>query len=167
MKIDKIYTLLIGDMYLFFGFVQFLNGLSSIFLGFIPFNTCISVSGICIPNIFPDVFSGIALLTTGLLFVSSLYFYGRDVIKAKGYFLVGWILAILMLGLNIVEILSNILDAYYPILFGGEPNFVWSICEDSWGIAPHLLLGLLILPMYFENKIYLSELFPKKFYKTR
>jgi len=34
--------------------------------------------------------------------------------------------------LNIIEIFANILDAYYPLLYGGEPNFEWSLAIDAW-----------------------------------
>ncbi len=160
MRLEKIYVSIIGILYILYGIIQVLNGFSSIFSLGELYVMCLKVSDMCIPNIFPDIFSGIGLLTIGILFVYSLYH--KEETKSAGYLLVGWILGILLLGLNIVEIVSNIIDAYYPIIFGREPNFDWSLSTDGWGIAPHIILGLFILPLYYKYREQLAELFPKK-----
>ncbi len=161
MSKKEVYYLTLSILYIFYGLVQTLNGLVSI-VSIEPIQICIKLGSICIPNIFPDFFAGVSLLTIGLLFITTLYYHRVDKKKSEGYLLVGWILAVLLFILNILEIAANILDAYYPIIFGKEPNFIWSLSTDPWGFAPQLLLGILSLPIYSSIKSYLTELFPGK-----
>jgi len=158
-----VYGAVLGTLYVLYGIIQVYNGVCSWWLGGgAKAQLGMEVKGVVIPNAFPDPFSGFALITTGLLFLSALYYSARDGRGYKGYLLAGWMLAVVMMALNVIEIASSMLTAYYPVLLGEEPE-TWSLAEDPWGVAPHMVLGLLALPLYVELKGMLRELFPRRY----
>lgn len=75
-----------------------------------------------IPNAFPNVFSGIALITTGLLFLTSLYHSSKKLEYYRGYLFAAWMLTMLLMLLNIIELFASLIDAYYPVLLRYEPE---------------------------------------------
>lgn len=160
MNFGRLYKVIIGALYVTYGVMQFYNGLSSLLAGVEGIQLGLKLFGTYIPKIFPDPFAGIALLTVGSLLLSSAYHEGRDKNEGRAYLLAAWILAVIMFSLNLIEIASSIADAYYPLLYGCEPNYEWSLAEDEWGLSPHLLLGMLTLPFYVQLKPLLKELFP-------
>ncbi len=151
----------LGLLYVVYGVLQVINGITKWWLGRSDsLQLGIRVTDIVIPNAFPDPFSGVTLITVGLLFVASLYHYRRGKGVYRGYLLAAWFLAITLLLLNIVEIAANVLDSYYPLILGLEPEEPWSLANDAWGLAPHMLLGLLALPLYLGLKDMIKELAP-------
>jgi len=156
------YGAVLGLLYIVYGIVQLYNGAANWWLGREELlQLGIRAFGTYIPNAFPDPFSGLALVTVGLLFLDSLYHYARGNMKYVGYLFTAWLLSMVMLTLNVVEIVAIILDAYYPLLYGVEPNYEWSLASDPWGVAPHLVLGLLSLPLYFDLRSFIRELMPR------
>lgn len=150
------YGSFLGILYLLYGFLQVYNALewnvqeNILQLG-------IEIYGTYIPNAFSDVFSGIALTTVGLLFLTATYYLLKKSEYYIGYFFAAWLLSVLLMLLNIVELLANFMDAYYPILLGYEPG-EWSLATDPWGIAPHLILGALASPLYPLFRDFIKEL---------
>ena len=156
------YSTLVGFMYAVYGLLQAYNGVATWFLGEgSSLQLGVKLFDAYIPNAFPDPFSGLALATTGLMFLSASYHGVRGFAKYKGYLFAAWLLSTVMLVLNVVELLASVLDAYYPLLYGGEPNYEWSLASDAWGIAPHLLLGILALPVYLDLEEFVGELLPE------
>ncbi len=156
------YGAILGLLYIVYGIVQLYNGAANWWLGREELlQLGVRVLGTCVPNAFPDPFSGLALITVGLLVLASLHHYTRRNAKYVGYLFAAWLLSTMMLALNVVEIVASILDAYYPLLYGGEPNYEWNIASDPWGVAPHLVLGLLSLPLYLDIKGFIRELMPR------
>ncbi len=156
------YGAALGLLYIVYGIVQLYNGVANWWLGGEELlQLGVEALGTSIPNAFPDPFSGLALATVGLLFLASLYYCARGSAKYVGYLFAAWLLSTAMLALNVVEIVASILDAYYPLLYGGEPNYEWSLASDPWGVAPHLVLGLLSLPLYLNLRGFMRELMPR------
>jgi len=156
------YGAVLGLLYIVYGIIQLYNGVASWWLRREELMQLgVRALGTCIPNAFPDPFSGMALVTVGLLFLVSLYHCARGNAKHMGYLFAAWLLSMVMLALNVVEIIASILDAYYPLLYGGEPNYEWSLALDPWGMAPHLVLGLLSLPLYLDLRGFIGELMPR------
>ncbi|HDI31404.1 MAG TPA: hypothetical protein ENF80_01165 [Thermofilum sp.] len=152
---------LLGLLYVIYGVLQVYNGVVSWWFGSDKLMQLgVKVFETHVPNTFPDPFSGLTLITIGLLFLAALYHSMRGFTRYKGYLFAAWLLAVTVLVLNVVEICASFLDAYYPLLYGGTPNFEWSLAVDAWGIAPHLLLGVLALPLYFDLKDFIRELIP-------
>ena len=160
MNFSRFYKVIIGALYITYGVIQIYNGASSLLVGIEGVQLGLKIFDTYIPKIFPDPFAGIALLTVGFLLLSSAYQEGRDKNRERGYLLAAWILAVTMLSLNLIEIASSMADAYYPLLYGCEPNYEWSLAVDEWGVSPHFLLGMLTLPFYAQLKPLLKELFP-------
>ena len=91
--------------------------------------------------------------------MKSLYLYCRGDYRYKGFLFIGWMLSLMMLALNIIVLLADVLDAYYPAILGGEISG-WTLESDPWGIAPHSVLGLIALPLYYEVRDMIKELIP-------
>ena len=66
----------------------------------------------------------------------------------------------MMLILNITVIIADILDVYYPSLWGETIEEGWALASDRWGIAPHLIIGIIALPIYWSVKDMIKELIP-------
>jgi len=165
MKVISCYRSLLGLLYVIYGALQVYNGMLSWLLGREKaLQLGVKMGNIYIPNTFPDPFSGLSLITVGLLFLLSFYYDLRGSRAYRGYLLTAWLLSITLLMLNVIEIAANVFDAYYPLLYGNEPNFEWSLATDGWGIAPHLLLGILAAPMYFSLKDLINELMPGRLF---
>jgi len=113
-----------------------------------------------IPNAFPDPFSGMILIVIGVIFARSIYLSKRNPGLADGFLFVGWILALLMLILNLVVLAADILDTYYPLIWGEEIEEPWTLESDPWGISPHLILGVIATPIYPKIKHLLKQLMP-------
>jgi len=113
-----------------------------------------------IPNAFPDPFSGMILIVIGVIFARSIYLSKRNPGLADGFLFVGWILALLMLILNLVVLAADILDTYYPLIWGEEIEEPWTLESDPWGISPHLILGVIAAPIYPKIKHLLKQLMP-------
>jgi len=163
MKIIYPLTIIISLLYILYGIIQIYNGLIEWWItwaGLKMFQLGIKVAGTYIPNSFPEPFSGIFLIVIGLVFFKAAYLYYKKNERYRGYLLVGWILAMMMLILNIVVILADILDVYYPLLWGGEIEEGWTLAGDTWGIAPHLIIGIIASPIYFSIKDLIKELIP-------
>jgi hypothetical protein len=163
----KAYIFLIATLYLVYGSLQLYNGIIEWWLPWLggEVQLGIKVLDTYIPYVFPDPFSGISLVIVGLILVKGVRLYqnGEDA-KALGFLSVGWMLGIVLMILNILVIFANILDAYYPLLWGESIEEGWSLATDSWGIAPHLVLGVLALPVYWSTtgiKEVIKGLMPK------
>ncbi len=164
---DKTYllTLVVSILYFLYGSIQFYNGLiewwfswtglSIIQLGF-------KFAGTYIPNTFPEAFSGVFLIIIGAVFTKALYLYSKGEREYRGFLFVGWLLSMLMLLLNLTVLFADILDTYYPLLWGGSIEKSWSLAGDTWGIAPHFIIGVIASPMYWSVKDLLKELLPGK-----
>jgi len=165
----NIYILMISILYLIYGIVQFYNGIVAWWLPWLGGSIQIgaSILDTYIPNAFPDVFSGFVLLTVGAVLLKGVYlrYLGNE--KYYGHIFVGWLLAMILMFLNILVIIADILDAYYPLIWGGGIEEGWSLAGDAWGIAPHLVLGLLLTPLYLRMKSILKELSPIKYGLTK
>ena len=148
-------------LYLFYGLIQLYNGVISWWFPWIGRNiqVAVCINSAYIPNSFPDPFSGFSLIIIGLILIKALYLYSKGSEKHEGWLFVGWVLSLLMLLLNMIILFANILDAYYPILWGGEPG-EWSLAMDPWGIAPHSIVGIILLPLYFKVKKFIKEISP-------
>jgi hypothetical protein len=149
----KAYIIAVSALYLAYGLLQFYNGIvdwwlpwagSEVQLGF-------KVLGTYIPNAFPDPFSGISLMIVGLILLRAIQLYRSDYAKGLGFLFVGWLLAVILMILNTLVIFADILDAYYPLVWG-ESVEGWTLASDAWGIAPHLILGILAIPVYWSTR---------------
>jgi len=156
-KIILCYGGFLGILYVLYGFLQVYNGLISWGLQGDVLQLGIEIYETSIPNVFPDVFSGVALTTTGLLFLTSTYHSLKKSEYYRGYIFAAWLLSILLMLLNIVELFASFIDAYYPFLLGYKPG-EWSLATDPWGIAPHLILGALAAPLYLVFRDFIREL---------
>jgi len=147
----KAYVLAIATLYVIYGLLQLYNGVISWWFPWVEsrVNLSINVLDVHIPNIFPDPFSGLVLTLVGLMLVRSIQLHNRRLyIKATGFLFVGWVLGIVLMILNVLIIISDIIAAYYPLIWGSEVEG-WNLAADPWGISPHLLLGVLLIPLYF------------------
>jgi len=163
MRITYTLTAIATLLYILYGSIQIYNGFVEWWVRWSGLKTIqlgIKFAGTYIPNSFPEPFSGIFLIIIGLVFLKATYLYYKGIEKHRGYLLVGWILAMMMLILNIVVILADILDVYYPLLWGGEIGEGWTLAGDAWGIAPHLIIGIIVSPTYFSVKDLIRELIP-------
>ena len=157
------YETFLGLLYILYGILQVYNGVTNWWLqGEKQIQLGIKIFEVWVPNTFPDPFSGFTLITTGLLFLVAVYYSKQGFTKYIGYLFVAWLLAMIMLTLNIIEIIASFLDAYYPLLYSEKPNFEWNLSTDTWGIAPHFILGLLSSPLYFDLSNFIKELMLKQ-----
>ncbi|MCE4605961.1 MAG: hypothetical protein F7B59_01320, partial [Desulfurococcales archaeon] len=86
-----------------------------------------------------------------LILVRSIQLYGRsEYVKAMGFLFVGWALGLILMILNVLVIFADVLDAYYPLLWG-ESVEGWCLANDPWGISPYLILGIFAIPIYWSN----------------
>ena len=146
-----IYIATLSALYLVYGALQFYNGLVDWWFPWVgsKINLGIDVLGTHIPNIFPDPFSGLSLIIVGLVFIEAIQlYYQSSYIKAAGFLFIGWFLGMILMALNALVIFANVLDAYYPLLWG-EGVSGWTLASDPWGIAPHLVIGVLAVPIYW------------------
>jgi len=151
-KWSRAYALAMATLYLLYGLLQLYNGLAAWWLPWLGDHVelCIRVLDICVPNTFPDPFSGLVLMLVGLILVRAVYLYSREnYVKAASFLFAGWAFGVLLMILNVLMLLADILGAYYPLLLGGEATG-WSLASDPWGIAPHMILGALLLPLYLS-----------------
>ena len=148
-----VYIIVISILYLIYGALQFYNGIvdwwlpwlgSEVQLGFRVLDTYI-------PNVFPDPFSGLSLMIIGSLLIRAVQLSRSNYVKGLGFLFVGWLLGMILMALNISVIFADVLDAYYPLVWG-ESVEGWTLASDPWGIAPHLLIGILIIPIYWSTK---------------
>lgn len=161
---ESIYIFIISLLYLVYGVLQFYNGMT----GWVShlggtLQIGVPVLGTYIPFVFPSIFSGLALFTVGALLLKGVYMWHQGDKKYRGYVFVGWAMAMLLMALNILVMVADILDTYYPLVWGGEVEEGWSLAGDAWGIAPHLVFGLLLVPFYPKMKGFLEELSPMKY----
>ena len=164
-KKESIYIFVVSFLYLGYGIMQFYNGIIAWWLPWLEGNVQVGIPVLdtYIPNTFPDVFSGLVLLTVGVVLLRAVYLNHLGDKKYHGYLFVGWVLAVILVILNILVIIADILDVYYPLVWGEMIEEGWSLARDAWGIAPHLILGLLLTPFYPKMKNILIELSPMKY----
>ena len=154
---------ILSILYPIYGAIQFYKGAVAWWFPWIgggEIQLGVKVGESYIPNTFPDPFSGIILIVVGVVFARSIYLSKRNPGLADGFLFMGWILALLMLILNLVVLAADILDAYYPLLWGGEIEEPWTLESDPWGISPHLILGVIAAPIYPKIKHLLKQLMP-------
>jgi len=154
---------ILSILYPIYGAIQFYKGAIAWWFPWIggeEIQLGVKVGDAYIPNIFPDPFSGIILIIIGVVFARSIYLLKKNPELADGFLFVGWILALMMLILNLVVLAADILDTYYPLLWGGEIEEPWTLESDPWGISPHLILGVIAAPIYWKIKHLLKQLLP-------
>ena len=161
------YVLIVALFYLVYGMMQIYNGLAA---GIIPglrgnLQIGFPAFGSYIPNAFPDVFSGIVLIVVGGILIKAMYMSYLGDEKFYGYFFVAWLLAMILMILNVLVVLADMLDIYYPLLWGASIDEGWSLAGDMWGIAPHIILGILLIMFYPRMKWVVRELSSVR-YKT-
>ncbi len=159
----EIWSGLISFLYILYGTLQLYNGLLEWWFSWIGLGAVqlgIKLAGAYIPNSFPEPFSGIFLIVIGAVFLKAIYLRYRGLDEYRGFLLAGWALAMIMMAVNIIVIIADILDIYYPLLWGGEIGEGWKLASDAWGLAPHLVIGLLASPLYFTVKDLIKELMP-------
>jgi len=164
-KNKPIYILasILSILYPLYGIIQFYKGAIAWWIPWIGgegIQLGVRIGDAWIPNAFPDPFSGIILMIIGVIFARSIYLSRKNPELSDGFLFVGWILALLMLILNLVVLAADILDTYYPLLWGGEIEKTWTLESDPWGIAPHLILGIIATPIYWKIKHLLKQLIP-------
>ena len=162
---SSIYILasILSILYPLYGAVQLYKGAVAWWIPWIgreEIQLGVRISEAYIPNAFPDPFSGMILIIVGVVFARSIYLLRRNPGLSEGFLFVGWILALLMLILNLVVLAADILDTYYPLLWGGEIEEPWTLGSDPWGISPHLILGVIAAPIYWKIKHLLKQLIP-------
>jgi hypothetical protein len=147
------YIIAISALYLIYGLLQFYDGIVDWWLPWLgnEVQLGIKVLDTYIPNTFPDPFSGLSLVIVGLLLLRATQLYRSNHVKGLGFLFVGWLLATILMTLNALVIFADILDAYYPLVWG-ESVEGWTLASDAWGVAPHLLIGILALPIYWSTK---------------
>jgi len=158
-----ILALILSVLYPLYGAIQLYKGAVAWWLPWIgggEIQLGVKVGDAYIPNIFPDPFSGIILIIIGIIFARSIYLSKRNPGLAEGFLFVGWILASSMLILNLVVLAADILDTYYPLIWGGEVEEPWTLGSDPWGISPHLILGVIAAPIHWRTKYLLKQLIP-------
>jgi len=164
-KDNSVYILasILSILYLLYGIIQFYEGTIAWWFPWIggdEIQLGVKIGEAYIPNAFPDPFSGIILIIIGVIFARSIYLSKRNPGLADGFLFVGWILALLMLILNLVVLAADILDTYYPLIWGGKIDEPWTLGSDPWGISPHLILGIIATPIYWKIKPLLKQLIP-------
>ncbi len=162
---DKIgiWSSFISFLYIVYGAIQVYNGVIDWWFPWAGLSTLqlgIRLAGAYIPNSFPEPFSGIFLIVVGTVFLKAVYLQSKGLKEYRGYLLAGWILAMIMLAVNATVIVADILDTYYPLLWGEEIEEFWSLASDPWGLAPHLIVGILASPLYFAVRDLVQELMP-------
>jgi len=158
-----ILTSILSILYLLYGVIQFYKGAVAWWIPWIEGDEIqlgVRIGEAYIPNAFPDPFSGIILIIIGAIFARSIYLSRRNPELSDGFLFTGWILALLMLILNLVVLAADILDTYYPLLWGGKIENPWTLESDPWGISPHLILGIIAAPIYWKIKPLLKQLIP-------
>ncbi len=156
-------VVLISILYIVYGVLQIYNGVIEWWLTYIslkPMQLGFSFNNAYIPNAFPEPFSGMFLIVISAVFLKATYLYYKGYEKHRGFLFIGWLLAMMMLVLNITVIVADILDIYYPLIWGGAIDGGWTLASDSWGIAPHLIIGIIALPIYWSIKDMIKELMP-------
>ena len=164
-KNTNVYPLvvLVSILYIVYGVLQIYNGIIVWWLTYLslkPLQLGFSFNGVYIPNAFPEPFSGIFLIVISAVFLKATYLYYKGYEKHRGFLFMGWLLAMMMLVLNITVIVADILDVYYPLVWGGTVDEGWTLASDTWGIAPHLFIGIIALPIYWSIKDMIKELMP-------
>ena len=162
---ESILILIISLLYIIYGIVQFYNGIVAWWLPWLGGNIQLGIAVLdtYIPNAFPDVFSGFVLLTIGAVLLRGIHLKHLGNEKYYGHLFIGWLFAMILMILNILVLIADILDVYYPLVWGGEIEEGWSLARDAWGIAPHLILGILLTLFYPKMKSILRELSPMKY----
>ncbi len=158
-----VWSSFISLLYIVYGVIQIYNGLVEWWLpwtGLPILQLGVKVAGAYVPNSFPEPFSGIFLVVIGGVFLKVVYLQSKGLEEYRGYLLAGWILAMIMLAVNATVIVADILDTYYPLLWGGKIEESWSLASDAWGLAPHLIVGILASPLYFAVRDLIQELMP-------
>jgi len=162
-NLTYIFASILSILYPIYGAIQFYKGAIAWWLPWIgeeEIQLGVKVGDAYIPNIFPDPLSGIILIVIGVIFARSIYLLRRNPRLSEGFLFVGWVLALLMLILNLVVLAADILDTYYPLLWGGKIEEPWTLESDPWGISPHLVLGVIAVPIYWKIKYLLKQLLP-------
>ena len=77
-------------------------------------------------------------------------YFRENKIDGWGFLIVGVILSVALAFLNILIVLADAIEAYYPLLWGQKPNESWNILTDEWMFNPMMILGVLILPLIKE-----------------
>jgi hypothetical protein len=158
-----LYVTVIALLYIIYGTLQVYNGIISWWITWLNLELLqlgFNYAGAYIPNAFPEPFSGIFLIVIGAVYLKTVYLYYKKLDRYRGYLLVGWILSMLMLALNIVVILADILDTYYPLIWSGEIEEAWTLANDTWGMAPHLVIGIIASPLYLAVRDLIRQLIP-------
>ncbi len=155
------YTLaaLLSVLYVIYGALQLYNGIADWWFPWMGGGAQLGfgLGESYVPNVFPDPFSGLALVVIGAIFARAFLLFVRREESSRGFLFVGWILALMMLILNLTVLLADILDTYYPLIWGGEVE-MWTLGTDPWGISPHLVLGAIAALIYPEIRDVLRQL---------
>jgi len=149
------YVIVISILYLLYGILQLYNGVVSWWLPWAGSEIQLGIEALdtYIPKAFPDPFSGLSLIVAGLLFVRAIIeLHNSNTKRAFAFLFAGWLLAIILMILNVLVLLADVLDVYYPLLWGGSVEKGWTLAGDPWGIAPHLVLGVLTLLIYWSSR---------------
>ena len=152
-----IYLLIVGILYLVYGFLEFIKGVIAWWLPWIKFpvaelSATIRFNNIRlnIPNLIADPFAGLVLIFTSLVYFRAVTYFRENKIDGWGFLIVGVILSVALAFLNILIVLADAIEAYYPLLWGQKPNESWNILTDEWMFNPMMILGVLILPLIKE-----------------
>ena len=149
-KTLAIYCTAVGILYLIYGVIEFTNGFITWWTPSelnIQFGVKIS-EDVYIPNTMADPFAGLVLIIVGSIILRTAKHVWNENTESWGFATVSLLLAGAVAVLSISIITADCLDAYYPLLWGGEPNDLWNFLGDPWSLNPGLVLFPLTIPLF-------------------
>ena len=170
-RLAAAYSAAVAVLYLAYGLYEFIVGATSwwmpwirlpeLQLGFPLYaNVDREIVAVYVPKVIVDPFAGLVLLVVSLVFAKASVSLFRKRVDGWSFTTVGLLLAGALFVLNVLIVLADWMDAYYPLLWSGEPNSAWSILTDDWMFNPMMILFVLALPLtavYLKKEEFIRE----------
>ena len=170
-KIWGIYSAIIALLYLIYGVLEVIYGMISWWLPWIELpeiqlGITLSVPGdketsyIYIPKIIADPFAGLILVFVSMIFMKASINLFRTKVEGWSFITVGLLLSSALFTLNVLIVLANGADVYYPMLWGEVPEEEWNVLADEWMFNPMMVMFMPTIPLikvYKEREEFLSK----------
>jgi len=170
-KILGTYSMVIALLYLTYGVLEVIYGMISWWLPWIELpkiqlGITLSFPGngekpyICVPKIIADPFAGLVLVFVSMVFMKASINLFKTKIEGWSFITVGLLLSGALFTLNILIVLANGADVYYPMLWGEVPEEDWNILTDEWMFNPMMMIFILTIPLikvYKEKEEFLNK----------
>jgi len=115
---------------------------------------------ICVPKIIADPFAGLVLVFVSMIFMKASINLFRTKVDGWSFITVGLLLSGVLFTLNILIVLADGADVYYPMLWGEVPEEEWNILTDEWMFNPMMVIFMITIPLikvYKEKEEFLSK----------